>query len=112
MLRILALDQAQSFVTRKAVRLAEAEKTVAPILHAIQERGDEALLEYARKFDKLDGNSLTVPPAEWRAAEARVSPEFMAALEIASSDIRQYATMQLPKETWVELPCGRRLGSI
>lgn len=112
MLRILALDQAQSFVTRKAVRLAEAEKTVAPILHAIQERGDEALLEYARKFDNLDGNSFTIVPAEWQAAEARVSPEFMTALETASNNIRQYAEMQLPQETWAELPGGRRLGCI
>ena len=112
MLRILALDQAQSFVTRKAVRLAEAEKTVAPILRAIQERGDEALLEYARKFDNLEGNSFTIPHAEWQAAEARVSPEFMTALEVASSNIRQYAKLQLPQETWVQLPGGRRLGSI
>jgi histidinol dehydrogenase len=112
MLRILALDQAQSFVTRKAVRLAEAEKTVAPILRAIQERGDEALLEYARKFDNLDGNSFTIPQAEWQAAEARVSPEFMTALDIASSNIRQYAKLQLPQETWAQLPGGRRLGCI
>src|ERR1700680_1837435 len=112
MLRILALDQAQSFVTRKAVRLAEAEKTVAPLLRAIQERGDEALLEYARKFDNLDGNSFTIPQAEWQAAEARVSPEFMTALDIASSNIRQYAKMQLPQERWAQLPGGRRLGSI
>jgi histidinol dehydrogenase len=112
MLRILALDQAQSFVTRKAVRLAEAEKTVAPILHAIQERGDEALLEYARKFDNLEGNTFTIPEAEWQAAEARVSPEFMTALETASNNIRQYAKMQLPQETWAELPGGRRLGCI
>jgi histidinol dehydrogenase len=112
MLRILALDQAQSFVTRKAVRLAEAEKTVAPILHAIQERGDEALLEYARKFDNLDGNTFTIPQAEWEAAETRVSPEFMAALETASNNIRQYAKLQLPQETWAQLPGGRRLGCI
>ena len=112
MLRILALDQAQSFVTRKAVRLAEAEKTVASILHAIQERGDEALLEYARKFDNLAGNTFSIPEAEWQAAEARVSPEFMAALETASNNIRQYAKTQLPQESWTELPDGRRLGSI
>ena len=36
MLRIVHLDQAQSFVTRKAVRLAEAEQIVAPILEAVR----------------------------------------------------------------------------
>ncbi len=55
MLRIVNLDQAQSFITRKAVRLAEAEQVVAPILEAVRERGDEAVLEYARKFDGFAG---------------------------------------------------------
>src|SRR4051812_14179717 len=112
MLRILALDQAQNFVTRKAVRLAEAEKTVAPILEAVKQRGDEAVLEYARRVDHLEGNSFRVPESEWQAAEGRVSAEFRAALEIAAQNIRQYANMQLPAETWMQLSGGRRLGSI
>ncbi|HTR35727.1 MAG TPA: histidinol dehydrogenase [Bryobacteraceae bacterium] len=112
MLRILPLNEAQNFITRKAVRLAEAEKTVAPILEAVRRRGDEAVLEYARKFDQLDGNTLTVPSSDWEAAEARVAPEFRAALETASRNIREYASMQLPGETWATFPDGRRLGYI
>jgi histidinol dehydrogenase len=64
MLRILPLDQAQTFITRKSVRLAEAEQTVAPILDAVRKRGDEAVLEYARKFDGLTGSDLTIRPGE------------------------------------------------
>jgi histidinol dehydrogenase len=93
MLRIVHLDQAQSFVKRKAVRLAEAEQAVQPILDAVRERGDEAVLEFARKFDG-------------------VSDEFSSALETASKNIREYAELQLPKESWVEFPDGRRLGHI
>jgi histidinol dehydrogenase len=112
MLRILPLDQAQTFITRKAVRLAEAEQTVAPILDAIRRRGDEAVLEYARKFDGLTGSDLTIRPAEWRAAESQVTREFMAALDLAAKNIREYAELQLPKETWVRFPDGRRLGYV
>ena len=43
MLRILPLAEAQSFITRKTVRLAEAEQVVAPILDAVRSRGDEAV---------------------------------------------------------------------
>ena len=39
MLRIIELDEAESFMTRKAVRLAEAEQTVAPILEAVTAAG-------------------------------------------------------------------------
>src|SRR3984893_16856906 len=112
MLRILPLDQAQTFITRKAVRLAEAEQTVAPILDAVRKRGDEAVLEYARKFDGLTGRDLSVPPAEWRAAESKATPEFMGALNTAAKNIREYAELQLPRETWVRFPDGRRLGYV
>jgi len=107
MLRIISLSEAQGFVTRKTVRLAQAEQTVAPILEAVRARGDAAVLEYARKFDGFEGTSLTVP-----TAGSRVSPEFLAALETASKNIREYAQIQLPRDTWTDLPDGRSLGSI
>jgi histidinol dehydrogenase len=112
MLRILPLKDAQGFITRKTVRLAEAERIVAPILEAVRTRGDDAVLEYARKFDSLDGNGLTVPASDWNAAESRVSAKFREAVEIAARNIREYAELQLPRESWVELSGGRRLGSI
>jgi histidinol dehydrogenase len=112
MLRILPLPEAQSFITRKTVRLAEAEQVVAPILEAVRKRGDEAVLEYARKFDSLGGESLAVPASSWNAAESHVSTEFYAALETAAANIREYAALQLPRETWTEFPDGRRLGSV
>ena len=112
MLRILSLDQAQTFITRKAVRLAEAEQTVAPILDAVRKRGDEAVLEYARKFDGLTGRDLNIRSEEWRAAESKMTPEFTGALETAAKNIREYAELQLPQETWVRFPDGRRLGYV
>src|ERR1700723_1927319 len=112
MLRIVPLEEAQRFITRKTVRLAEAEQVVAPILDAVHKRGDEAVLEFARKFDKLEGNSFLVSPAEWQAAESRVTPEFYAAIETAAKNIGEYAALQLPRETWTEFPDGRRLGQL
>lgn len=107
MLRILALQEAQGFITRKTVRLAEAEQVVAPILDAVRRRGDEAVLEYARKFDGLDGGGITVS-----TAGSRVPTEFLPAIETAAKNIREYAALQLPRETWVDLGGGRRLGNI
>src|SRR5271157_965809 len=100
MLRIINHDQAQDLITRKALRLAEAEKTVAPIIEDVRRRGDEALFEYARKFDSLQTKEVAVPPSEWSAAQGRVSPEFLAAMDSAGRNIREYAEMQLPKESF------------
>jgi histidinol dehydrogenase len=112
MLRIIPLDEAHELVTRKALRLAEAEKVVAPIIEAVRRNGDSALFEYARKFDQLQRNDVRVPRTDWEKARQQASPEFLAALEVASRNIREYAQMQMPPETSVTLPDGRRLGQL
>ena len=111
-LRILDLEQAQSFVTRKAVRLTEAEAVVAPILDAVRTRGDAALVEFAHKFDGLEGSDVRVAAADLAAAESRVSPEFQRAIEAAAANIREYAETQVPRERCVTFADGRRLGHI
>jgi histidinol dehydrogenase len=110
MLRIVELSEAQEFITRKAMRLAEAERVVAPILEAVRERGDEALLEYARKFDQFAGTDVRVPREE--IAAASVSREFVKAAEVAAANIREYSQMQLPQESRTTFADGRTLGQI
>jgi histidinol dehydrogenase len=112
MLRILEYSEAQELITRKGVRLAEAERAVAPILAGIRERGDAAVLEYARKFDHFEGRDLRVAAEDCAAARARLRPEFLSAVEQAIRNIRAYAASQLPAENMIEYPDGRRLGQI
>lgn len=112
MLRIVSLDQAQRFITRQSVRLAEAERIVAPILEDVRRRGDAAVLEYARKFDGFEGADLAVPQAQLESAVDGVSAEFRKALETAAKNIREYAELQLPREAWFTFPDGRRLGHV
>ncbi len=107
MLRIINSSQSEELIARKSVRFSEAEATVAPILENVRRRGDAALLEYARKFDAFEGDSFLVAPSK-----PKVTAEFTRALEVASANIREYAQMQLPRESSTELPGGRRLGNI
>jgi histidinol dehydrogenase len=111
MIRILDHTAARMLITRKEARLAEAEAIVAPILAAIRTRGDAAVLEYASKFDNFSGD-LRVKPSECAAALERLSPEFRAAVDIATKNIRDFAQVQLPRDTQVEYPDGRKLGHI
>src|SRR4051812_29906861 len=106
MIRILEHQDARSLVTRKTQRLDEAERIVAPILEAVRTRGDEALLEYARKFDRFEGASVRIPVA------GKLSKDFLNAVEVAAKNIREYARLQLPVEKMVDYPDGRRLGQI
>jgi histidinol dehydrogenase len=106
MIRILEHKDAQALITRKMQRLDEAERVVAPILQAVRARGDAALLEYARKFDRFEGSSIRIP------VSGTLTREFEKAVETAASNIRDYARLQLPVEKMVEYPDGRRLGQI
>jgi len=106
MIRILNDKDAASLVTRKAVRLEEAERTVAPILADVRERGDAALLDYARKFDRFEGDSVRIH------VTGELEPEFQRAVELAAKNIREYAQAQLPKEWFETYADGRKLGQV
>ncbi len=108
-MRILESKQAQELLARRAARLAEAEAVVRPILEAVRERGDAAVLEYARKFDGFAGAELRQPTA---GAAARLSPEFRCAIETAAANVRTYAQKQMPREWSEEIRPGIRLGQI
>jgi histidinol dehydrogenase len=106
MIKILNYQDAQTLIQRKTVRLEEAERIVAPILADVRNRGDAALLEYARKFDRFDRDSVRIHVA------GELEPEFRSAVEVAAKNIRDYAQEQLPKEWFIDYPDGRRLGQI
>jgi len=106
MIRILTARDAQSLIQRKTIRLEEAERVVMPILADVRERGDAALLDYARKFDRFDGESVRLHVI------GSLEPEFRRAVDVAAANIRGYAQAQLPHEWFVDHPDGRRLGQI
>jgi histidinol dehydrogenase len=106
MIRILEQNEAGTLATRKTQRFEEAERVVAPILEDVRKRGDAAVLEYARKFDRFEGASVRIQPS------GRLAPEFERAVSVATLNIREYARLQLPVEKFVTYPDGRRLGQI
>jgi histidinol dehydrogenase len=111
-IRILQSDQVGRLLARKATRLTEAETVVRPILDAVRKRGDRALIEYARRFDGLERASVRVPERELRGAAKKLAPEFRAAVETASANIRAYAERQMPKEWTAQAAPGLGLGQI
>ena len=56
---------------------ANAEATVRDIIADVRARGDEALLEYGRRFDSPGLDNLTVSAEEIDAALESVEPEFL-----------------------------------
>ncbi|MBQ7571687.1 MAG: histidinol dehydrogenase [Bacteroidaceae bacterium] len=72
----------------------ELNATVADVLRQIRQRGDEAVREFERKFDKAQLTDLAVSEAEMQEAEALVGDELKAALELAHRNIYTFHAAQ------------------
>ena len=112
LLRILPRTKATSLLKRRQTKLADAIAIVEPILEAVQTEGDKALIEYARRFDGFDRKSPRVAPKECEAAAKQLTPQFVKAVRMASTNIRNFAKMQLPKAATIELAPGLEAGYI
>jgi len=76
--------------------------TVREILAQVRMRGDDALLEYTSRFDRLDASraaDLEIPVARLQQARAAIPAEQRTALETATARIRAYAERQ-KQESW------------
>ena len=74
------------------------EATVAGILADVRKRGDTAVLEYTRKFDRLplaDPAAMELPRDELRAAFASLPAAQRSALEQAAQRVTEYHGKQL-----------------
>ncbi len=79
--------------------LTEAEAAVRSIVENVRRRGDVALRQYAKRFDKLDlrATGFTVSRKEIRRAYRHVSSDFVPAVRFAAANIRKAARHQLPR---------------
>ncbi len=88
--------------------LGEVSETVAEIIGAIRERGDDAVAEFEARFGEgpAEAPTLPVPIADVRSALERLDPDLREALETAAANIRAVADAQLVSERRVRLEQG------
>ena len=111
--RIEDLDTALAplLAARGAVEQSVRE-TVHEIVATVRERGDEALLELTRKFDRfpIDRESIRVDAAAMAEARAACGNEALDALAHAAERIRAYHARHIPKDTSYQDERGVTLG--
>jgi histidinol dehydrogenase len=103
----------RAFVDTKREASADVEATVRAIIADVAARGDRALKDYTRKFDRLDldQSGLKVTPQEIAAAIKACSREALDALEFARDRIEAYHRRQVPADERFTDPLGVELGS-
>ncbi len=97
-----------ALLDRRPGRDPALARRVERIVAAVRSRGDAALLDFARRFDGLEG-SIEVSPAEIADGARRVSPQVRRAITAAARRIRRVAATQLPASRVVESAPGVRI---
>jgi histidinol dehydrogenase len=107
-----AADARARLIGARSAQLKEVEPHVRRIVADVRRRGDQAVRQYAAKWDGLDkSQSLRVPEAElsqtWKSADRQLR----AALQTAAANIRQFCEWQKPGE-WERTRGGITLGQL
>jgi histidinol dehydrogenase len=90
----------QALLSESREEKVDVDGVVADILTDVRVRGDEALIDYTQKFDRLDLRTvgLRVPEEEIATAKSQCSPDLLTAMKSAADRIRDYHTRQMPED--------------
>jgi histidinol dehydrogenase len=102
----------RDFLATKRESSEDVERTVRDVIAAVIARGDDALVEFTKKFDRLDiaATGLRLRPDELSAAAAQCEGNALDALALARERIEAYHRRQLPRDERYVDPLGVELG--
>jgi histidinol dehydrogenase len=102
-----------AFLGRNRDTDENVDRIAADIVADVRARGDAAVLEYTRKFDKVDTDAagLRIADAERKAAAAKVPAAQREALAFAAQRIEAFHRALLPKDVDFTDATGTRLGA-
>src|SRR5258708_11700378 len=101
-----------TFLAAKREVSADVERATRAIIEDVAARGDAALIEATKKFDRLDleASALRVSAAEIDAAVKACDAATLDALNFARERIETFHRRQLPKDERFTDPLGVELG--
>ncbi len=100
-----------SILSKRQIDVDSVQDTVIKIISDIRKKGDEALLKYARRYDKAGKNYKLkcVPKSVCKKAYDKLSNEIKAYLKVSAKNIRKFHQAQIKKNTLVKMDDGVRL---
>ncbi|BBD36491.1 histidinol dehydrogenase [Aminobacter sp. Y103A] len=102
-----------AFLTTKREISPDVDATVRAIIDDVRSRGDAALIDYSRKFDRADLGTLgiAVSRADIEQAYKDADPATVEALRFARDRIHSHHARQMPRDDRYVDPIGVELGS-
>ena len=96
----------ESILKRPTASFKDLEPLVVEVFQEVKAKGDQALVDYTLKFDKVKLNSFTVSVEEYARAEKAVSIPLKEAIQLARENIKTFHTAQQTQTVSVETQPG------
>ena len=102
----------EALLGAKRESASEVDEAVAAIIDDVRARGDEALADYSRRFDRVDiaAKGLRIGASEIEAATGACEPKALKALELAHRRVTDYHQRQKPADVRFVDALGVELG--
>ncbi len=105
----MSASEKVSFVGRPAVLNDKSvQDQVANIVAAVRRAGDQALFDFARKFEGRELSNIKVSEDEFDQADVAVSDGVKAAIDTAVRNVRSFHQAQIPVEFGMDVADGVR----
>ena len=113
-IRIIGRDKVVDFLARLLRRLIALDTNllaqVGEIVDDVRQRGDEALIDYTRRFDGVELSELRISDETLHRSAARADKRVVEALRLAIENVRTFHERQV-EQSWEISPAdGVRLG--
>ncbi|MEY2950827.1 MAG: histidinol dehydrogenase [Saprospiraceae bacterium] len=100
------LAEARSALVRPALKKDDLQNIVSNISQTVQKEGDQALINYTKKFDGITLEHLQVSPSEIKEAIDRLDTALKNAIHTAINNITVFHSTQKEKSSIVETMPG------
>ena len=102
----------RKLLSAKRENSVDVDLSVREIIDGVIERGDQALIEYTKRFDRINltADKLRFTKSELKEHAAKVSDKDRSALELAVARIKAYHEKQLPDNAFWTDESGVELG--
>ena len=96
----------EAILKRPTASFKDLESLVEEVFQEVKSKGDQAIVDYTLKFDKVKLNAFTVSEAEYTHAESVVAAPLKEAIQLARENIKTFHSAQQTQTVSVETQPG------
>lgn len=105
------IDSLEKLIIKKRAKKNKINERVSKILKNVREKGDDALVEFTKKFDnvKISTKELRVSESEISAAFNELDSSLIKAFKVAIDNVTRFYKHELPKQVRIKEANGKIL---